>query len=95
MSADNWGKCPKCKQLKEAEQVKAKADADASYGRIPAAEWTKLNRKANEPVKFDDTLREDYETGIYNGVFSVDYHGSCDRCGFKFSFKHEEQVKVE
>lgn len=54
MSADNWGKCPKC--LRE------------------------------------ESLREDYEMGMWNGKFTVDYHGECitgrdEGCGYRFTYK--------
>lgn len=63
MSADNWGKCPKCGD--------------------------------------EQSLREDYEIGIWNGQFTVSYNGECrkgprgaDTCGFKFSHKQEQEIVV-
>jgi len=38
------------------------------------------------------TLREDYEIGIFQGEFSVEYCGQCSECGFKFEFKHSEKI---
>ena len=48
-------------------------------------------------------LREDFDIGIYNGKFEVDYKGECQGdtekrnfpfkgCGFIHRFKHEERV---
>lgn len=45
-----------------------------------------------------DTLREDYEVGIRNGVFEVNYGASCvyeghkPGCGFKYSYRRSERV---
>lgn len=38
-----------------------------------------------------ETVREDYEQGILNGEYFVDFHAQCD-CGFKFVFEHREKV---
>jgi hypothetical protein len=95
MSADNWTTCPRCKAKAEADD-KGKIDAAAkAYGKVSAEEYEKLVADARSPAQFDtDTLREDYEIGVHNGEFSVSYGCSCNVCGFKFSFKHEEKVKV-
>ena len=43
-------------------------------------------------VYSSNNLREDYDIGFENGEFSVHYKGSCTECGFRFEFKHKEQV---
>jgi len=91
MSADNWGECPRCtgavkKQLTEA------------YGKVSIEEYEKLQRDLEEVPA--NTLREDYEIGIRNEVFSVSYHASCQYpgslgragCGFQFQFTHRVPV---
>jgi hypothetical protein len=46
----------------------------------------------------DQTLREDYEIGIYEGEFYIRYKGHCQPgeryggCGFKHTFKHDEKI---
>lgn len=97
MSADNWAKCPKCKHSGERDAAKARTKADAAYGKVLAVEWQRLEEEARAAASSDSfTLREDYELGTDEaGEFEVSYHAGCDRCGFKFSFKHKEKVKVE
>lgn len=89
MSADNWEECPKCKKKKEALERKLEVE----YGIIPKKEYEDLQAEVislkSEP-KF--SLREDWEIGIYDGEFEVDYGASCDKCGFKFRFKHNETI---
>jgi len=46
-------------------------------------------------VDTEDSLREDYEIGMdTDGIFYVRYTGACNSCDFKFSYKHDEKVKV-
>ena len=91
MSADNWAVCPKCEQLEAKEIASLEKGLSNSYGKIPAAQWREqfdnlASRKRNESKQ---TLREDYEIGIYKGEFDVTYSASCDVCGFVFTFKHK------
>jgi hypothetical protein len=78
MSADNWGKCPRCKA------------AAPVYGKATEQEYKAYMAKHER----NSTLREDYEiyTGS-NGVFSVRYSCSCAQCGLAFNFKHLEKLK--
>lgn len=79
MSADNWGVCPKCGENNLPE-----------YGKVSEAEY-KLALKKQECQ--EKTLREYYEIGTdKNGVFSVGYYCSCEKCGFEFEFKFEKNV---
>lgn len=94
MSADNLGACPKCKATAIAAHDKAQLDAGAAYGKVKAGEYLEMLKAAQEPVADDTTLREDYELGVTDtGEFYVHYGCSCSKCGFKFSYKHEEQLK--
>jgi len=43
----------------------------------------------------EGTLREDYEQGILNGYYGVDYSAFCKRCGFEYRFEHEEKVDTQ
>jgi hypothetical protein len=40
-----------------------------------------------------DTLREDYEIGIYEGEFFVGYSCSCGVCGFKWNYNYTKSVE--
>lgn len=95
MSASNWQQCPRC--LKEAHLEKGAREkkAEEAYGKASPAEYNLLIKEAAKPVKTEDTLREDWELGVNSdGLFEVSYYCSCERCGFKYQYKHTEQVKV-
>lgn len=97
MSADNWGKCPKCKQAKDASRLAAIDAVRKKYGKIPSEDYDELMAGAmavpEESDADQDTLREDYEIGTNsNGKFSVGYSCHCRRCKFSFQFKHEEDA---
>jgi len=91
MAARNWGLCPKCTadalRLHEANVKKI----DEVYGKISQEDYLKLVKQAENPVKIEETLREDYDIGVeQDGKFSILYRCSCEKCGFKHSFKYEE-----
>lgn len=94
MSADNWTTCPRCfaTELKRVESVMEKAKS--SYGKVKAEEYAALQAEAVKPMNVQNTLREDYELGLYGGEFQIDYACSCSECGFSFNFKHSEKVKL-
>ena len=88
MSADNWSICPKCKD----EMGKKLED---SYGKISQDEYQQL---LNKTAKYsnDRTLREDYSIFTdENGLFQIIYLCRCDRCGFKYTYKYTEQLKIQ
>lgn len=94
MSADNWAFCPNCDKIAAAKIIKNACDLQHLYGKIPADEFT---RRSNELASIksvrEESLREDYEIGIYSdGTFKVDYRASCRVCGFSFSFTEEKEV---
>lgn len=96
MSADNWTVCPKCGKSAKDEQLARIDAASAAYGKVSAAEYERLRVEAAKPLPEEvETLREDYDIGIYRGKFSVDYRASCDACGFEHSFKHEVEIGKE
>jgi hypothetical protein len=94
MSANNWGICPRCLAKAEADQMARIAKSRAAYGVLPADEYEELRGQAAEPISPEDfrTLREDYEIGIFDGTFSINYGSSCKTCGLSHEFKHEEQI---
>lgn len=89
MSANNWGKCPKC-QLRF-----KKEDETPLYGTVPEDEYEaiKQNRKQERNA---DTLREDYEVYINaeTNTFELWYGGECEICGFTFEFNHKEELDL-
>ncbi len=94
MSADNWAICPQCKVDHFLEIInKNKAVADL-YGKVPIEEWLVAKSNSSMP-DLTQTLREDYELFTNeDGWFFVYYQASCKVCGFKHSFKHEEQLEM-
>ncbi len=98
MSADNWTTCPKCAQIKTRESETALAKAKKMYGKVPADEYLKLVKDAEtlSPAKqsAEETLREDYEIGVRDGVFIVSFGCSCFVCNFEFNYHFKEALKV-
>ena len=87
MSADNWGICPKC--YKDIELL-----VESSYGKVTSVEFVKLLEKFSDiKNKKHATLRENYDIWTnLDGTFSISYHCSCDRCGFKFKHKYNQNI---
>lgn len=95
MSVDNWAICPKCKKRMDATKQQQMDYAKAGYGKLSPEEYETAMLKAREPIKYENTLREDYEVYMEDdGFFSASYSAYCDKCGFKFNFKHSEQVEI-
>lgn len=96
MSADNWTTCPRCTINRDAEVAKAKAKADAKYGKVPAQEFMELLVQAESAKNTDlpRTMREDYDIGIEGGEFEINFRASCSTCGFRYEYKHAEQVTI-
>ena len=88
MSADNWTVCPRCQKAEEARRELRRKQVEDSYGQVPAAEYLaaveRLTLEEQDGIK--ETLREDYDVGIDDGVFSVDYRASCSECKYEFSY---------
>lgn len=93
MSADNWTRCPRCvREAIAAKEVQHEA-ARAAYGTLPVEEFDRLRADAEEPVKFEDTVREDYEFyGFEDGTVVAVYEGTCQKCGLSTKFRHEQVV---
>ena len=95
MSADNWTICPRCMKMAVEEKDKQNKQAAESYGKVSEVEYTEILEKARADINMEQTLREDYEFYMEDdGTFTADYRAHCDRCGFKYEFKHEEEVAV-
>ena len=91
MSADNWAMCPACKKKNDDNNAKRIKDAESQYGEIPSGEYRALIKKAEKPIELEETLREDYEIGIYeDGSFQVSYRGKCETCGLQHTFLRTE-----
>ena len=45
---------------------------------------------AEEPLKMDETLREDYAIGVFEDKsFYISYRCECAECCFAFEFRHD------
>jgi len=67
----------------------------ASYGKLSPEEYEAAMIVSKQPIDLKETLREDYEFYIEDdGSFYASYEAHCDRCGFKYSFNHSEQIKI-
>lgn len=98
MSADNWAKCSKCIEMQEEINNLEISNLIKLYGKIDAEEFVnkmeelKFNHAENL-LKLDNrTFREDYEIGVYDGYFEVDYRGYCDVCKSKYNYKFSEKI---
>lgn len=95
MSANNWTYCPQCIRNGVIKTEAARRKAAASYGKVSADEYAGLLADADNEERIQETMREDYELGVdRGGEFEICYSCSCDKCGFRFTFKHKEDAKV-
>lgn len=67
-----------------------------SYGQVPLDEYMQM--QAERDVMREETLlrtfREDYEFyGADEGTVTVDYSGSCQKCGLETHFDHEHKIE--
>jgi hypothetical protein len=94
MSADNWTICPKCfKKLNDEWNEKTKK-LQLQYGKISKEKYDKLsNEIKNGTPRVPETLREDYDIGIYKDKFIIKYIAQCTKCDFKFDYKYSEIIK--
>jgi hypothetical protein len=85
MSADNWANCPKCHK----KPVSQDEYAASIYGTVTVSKFLAMV-SAYKPAPEDGmlTLRENYEVGISEGKFFVNYRASCS-CGFHYEFKRQ------
>jgi len=90
MSADNWTNCPKCVRKAVNDFDKLEQKFSKAYGVVTEEEYGRLSEKVAAGVpRVEQTLREDYDVGIFEGVFRFTYCASCTKCGFKFKHKVE------
>ena len=96
MSADNWAVCPRCRQRKQAEIDKRKAEIDAMYGKVPVEEFDQARREfETADWSAPETFREDWEIGTIDGEFYVRYKGSCRECNLRYEFKHDHTINLD
>lgn len=102
MSADNWTDCPNCLKKRTLKKQTHEDLLKVFYGKVTVDEYLAMSKNPRHP-KFNDavptfdedsyesgSLREDYHQGItYEGNYVVEYHCSCEVCGFRWEFKHE------
>lgn len=96
MSADNWGACPGCAKKLAADKSALAERIQREYGVITKEEYTELLLKQSKLEKQgpSPTLREDWEIGIWDGVFEVTYSASCTQCRFSHKFSHSEVIAL-
>ena len=94
MSAKNWAICPKCGKTVEEIRENLRAEAKKAYGQIPEKRYLNMVTEAEAYIVIEDTLRENYEIGIWNGEFFISYHGHCDKCGFVKKFETTEPIEI-
>jgi hypothetical protein len=92
MITDNWTTCPMCKKksidLLEKEDKKIRA----AYGKVSQNEYRDMLAKSRIPADIAHNLRENWNIGIQEELFVIDYYASCTKCGWKFQFKWTEEV---
>ena len=90
MSADNWTVCPKCEErTKEAKEHK---ELISAHGKIELAKSNEMQVKYQQEMEPVQSMREDYELGIREGVFEVSYSSYCETCKFEFKYKVSKAV---
>lgn len=108
MSATNWAACPRCTARMRGIRNERLQQATESYGKVSIEEFDRMRTEAEAlPTEqhdgrgFDDggySLREDYNGSCSidedTGLFYVGYHAECQRCGFEYSFKVEEDTRA-
>jgi len=97
MSADNWTQCPRCLKRRAVEVENKQTQLDASYGKVPLDRFDSMRHELEtlKTDKVDETFREDWEIGVFNGEFFVQYKGSCGTCNLRYEFKYEETVNAD
>jgi len=96
MSADGWKICPRCRAVIQNAKDTEIMKASESYGKIDKDEYLELVRKAAEPARFEETLREDYEFYLDEEyVLKIRYYAGCNKCNFEFSFLKEIDIESE
>lgn len=95
MSANRWSQCPTCiKGHHEVVAEKLAATRD-SYGKIGAADYEALVKEHEAAARktLPESLREDWELGVEeDGRFYIGYTASCQDCGYRFNFQHEQNT---
>ena len=97
MSADNWTQCPRCLKRRAMEVENKETEVGAAYGKVTVERFDQM-RAELESLKTDEvdnTFREDWEIGVFNGEFFVQYKGACGTCNLRHEFKYEQDVNVD
>lgn len=95
MSANNWTVCPRCARVWQDKKEAAHKKAAEVYGKVPPHKWMELTRKAEAVEGPEETMREDWEIGTRgSSTFQVGYSCACEKCGFRFSFKHSQEMPL-
>ncbi len=95
MRAENWTICPRCKKRTEAAAAAKLREAQDAYGKVTAEEYEEILGDARAPVRYGETMREDYWLGTdEDGDFEMCYQCSCKACGLWWEFKRAKRVPL-
>lgn len=94
MSADRWSICPKCTKIAKEQKATLKTKVETAYGKVSEQEYHRLLESAGKRVDLEETLRENFDIGIWDDQFQVSYSGSCEKCGFKKEFKTQSLIEI-
>lgn len=96
MSASSYAACPRCTARTKKKIEALTAEAQASYGVIPADAYAAMVAEAAKDTALIGNVqafREDYEIhGAQRGTVTVDYLGTCENCGLSVSFTYEHEI---
>ena len=99
MSAGNYDVCPRCGKKSRAALEEKRQEVIRALTELRKAIPDQFDAVAGScklpSVHPKETLREDYELFIQEGVFYVGYTCHCSECNFSFSFKHSEPLDLD
>ncbi len=97
MSADAYRSCPECEKNQNKDFEEKKAKLNKKYGKMDMEEFLAAHDKLAKEItkELEETLREDYEIGIWNGEFNINYSAHCSECGFSFTVNEKKDILKE
>jgi len=92
MIADNWAICPQCQIIAVQRQAEEEQELAAAYGQVSSEEYLRLFEASRIKLVPQETLRESWDIGIWEGKFDVSYCATCLECGLTHKFEHAETI---
>lgn len=96
MSADAWAPCPKCQHVSRQQAEEERKVYEDAYGKVPEEQYLELRAEVKKieeerlAAGEEGNFRENYEIGLIDGKFMVNYRGFCTVCGFKIVYKVDD-----